>query len=68
MSLSATHCRAQENFYLERAESATLENVRAVARQAAVAWGQEAAAAETREARHLRARAVAAELAEQQAA
>ena len=59
MTLSAVLCRAQEAHYREKAVNAPLDNVRAVARQAELAWGQEAAAAETREERHRRARVAA---------
>ena len=56
---SSTLCRTQEAFHRDRAEAATLENVRLIASNAAAAWGQEAAAAEKREARGVRTRAVA---------
>jgi len=56
---SSTLCRTQEEIHRERAAAATLDNVRAVATRAAAAWGQEAAAAEKREARGLRTRAIA---------
>lgn len=56
---SSTLCRAQEEIHRARAAAATLDNVRDIAATAAAAWGQEAAAAEKREARALRTRAVA---------
>ena len=56
---SSTLCRTQEAFHRDRAAAATLENVRAIATSAAAAWGVEAAAAEKREARGLRTRALA---------
>jgi hypothetical protein len=51
---SASLCREQEAIQRDRAAKTSLENVRVVAERAALAWGQEAAAAEKREARHLR--------------
>ena len=68
MNPSASLCRAQEAFHRDRAAGAQLENVRAVAIQAALAWGQEARAAERRETRHLRTKAIAGVLALQQRA
>ena len=62
---SSTLCRSQEEFHRARAAAATLENVRAIAASAAAAWGQEAAAAERREARGVRTRAIAELLAAQ---
>jgi len=59
MQLSSIHCRAQEIVQRDRADAALLDNVRIVAVRAAVAWGREALAAEQREARHLRTRAIA---------
>lgn len=56
---SSTLCRTQEEFHRARAAETTLDNVRAIATTAADAWGQEAAAAEKREARGLRTRAIA---------
>lgn len=56
---SSTLCRTQEEFHRTRAAETTLDNVRAIATTAADAWGQEAAAAEKREARGLRTRAIA---------
>ena len=56
---SSTLCRAQEAHHRDRADGALLENVRIIARDAAVAWGLEARCAEKREARHLRTRATA---------
>jgi hypothetical protein len=53
---SVTICRTQEAIHLDRARSATLENVRAVAAKAAKAWGMEALAAEQREVRSERVR------------
>lgn len=64
---SSTLCRTQEEFHRARAASATLENVRAVAASAAAAWRQEAVAAERREARGVRTRAVAELIAAQKA-
>lgn len=55
---NSTLCRAQEAFHRVRAADAKLENVRVVAAQAAIAWGQEADSAERREARHRKVRAV----------
>lgn len=65
---SSTLCRAQEEFHRARADAATLENVRIIAAGAAMAWGVEAVAAEKREARGLRTRALADEIAAQKAA
>lgn len=59
MNPSATLCRSQEAFHRDRAAAAQLENVRAVAAQAAAAWGHEAIAAERREARHLKTKQIA---------
>lgn len=56
---SSTLCRTQEAFHRDRAAETTLDNVRNIATAAAHAWGQEAAAAEKREARGLRTRAIA---------
>ena len=56
---SSTLCRTQEEFHRERAASTTLENVRAIATGAALAWGHEAVAAEKREARGAKTRALA---------
>ena len=56
---SSTLCRTQEEFHRTRAAAATLENVRMIATSAATAWGHEAVAAEKREARGLRTRALA---------
>lgn len=56
---SSTLCRTQEEFHREKAASTTLENVRVIATNAAAAWGHEAAAAEKREARGARTRALA---------
>ena len=54
MYLSSTLCRAQEAHHAERAATAQLDNVRAIATKAALAWGHEALSAEQREARHSR--------------
>lgn len=54
MLLSASFCRTQQAIHHARASSAQLDNVRAVADKAAVAWGQEAGIADLREARRLR--------------
>ena len=59
MQLTSIHCRTQEMVQRDRAEAAQLDNVRVVAERAAIAWGLEAIAAEKREARHLRALAIA---------
>jgi hypothetical protein len=56
---SSTLCRTQEEFHRARAASSTLDNVRAISEGAAAAWGLEAAAAEKREARGVRTRAIA---------
>lgn len=56
---SSTLCRTQEEFHRARAAAATLDNVRAIAEGAAIAWGQEAVAAEKREARGVKTRALA---------
>jgi hypothetical protein len=56
---SSTLCRTQQAFHRARADTATLDNVRAVAESAAAAWGLEAVAAERREARGARTRAIA---------
>ncbi len=56
---SSTLCRTQEQIHRDRAASETLVNVRALAERAAAAWGQEAVAAERREARGARTRATA---------
>lgn len=49
---SATLCRSQQALQLNRAASATLDNVRSIAERAAAAWGVEAGLAEDRERRH----------------
>ncbi len=59
MSPSSILCRTQEALHRDRAAGATLENVRLVAANAAAAWALEAGHAERREARGLRARAIA---------
>lgn len=56
---SATLCRSQEAYHRDRAAGTQLENVRVIATNAAVAWGQEALAAERREARNSQTRMVA---------
>lgn len=56
---SAALCRAQEAFHRDRAAVAALDNVRLIAANAAIAWGQEAVNAEGREARNVRTRAIA---------
>ena len=56
---SSTLCRTQEEFHRVRASAATLDNVRAISEGAAAAWGLEAVAAEKREARGARTRALA---------
>lgn len=55
MELSSTLCRIQEAYQRARAASASLENVRIIAGNAATAWGVEALIAESREARRERA-------------
>lgn len=49
MAHASAFCLAQENLQLERAASASLENVRAIATKAAAAWAREAALALERE-------------------
>jgi hypothetical protein len=49
----------QEDIHRQRAANTSLENVRLVSTSAATAWAKEALAAECREARQLRVRAVA---------
>lgn len=56
MELSSALCWAQQAHERERASSASLENVRIIAELAAVAWGQQALAAESRERRRIRTR------------
>ena len=56
---SSILCRAQQDLHLRRAADTTLENVRLISTGAAAAWAKEALAAESREARQLRARDVA---------
>lgn len=56
---SASLCRTQEAFHRDRAAAAGLANVRAIATNAALAWGEEALLAERREARHERTKRVA---------
>jgi hypothetical protein len=57
---SSALCRAQEAHHLGRAATAPLDNVRAIATKAALAWGEEALSAERREARHGQTKRVAA--------
>ena len=59
MTPSASLCRSQEAYHRDRAAGARLENVRVIAANAAAAWGQEALAAERREARHRKTKAIA---------
>lgn len=59
MELTSSMCRAQEAVQRDRAESATLENVRMIAERAVGAWHREAIAADHREARRARARTIA---------
>ena len=68
MDASSTHCRAQEARQLELAASATLENVRTIATNAAKAWHREALSADRREARRENARALAEQRANEAAA
>ncbi|MBT2186711.1 hypothetical protein [Sphingobium nicotianae] len=57
MAQTAAFCRAQAAIQRERANGATLENVRSIAVSAAVAWSREAGLAEEREAkRHVEVR------------
>ena len=56
---TASLCRSQEAYHRDRAAGAQLENVRAIAKKAAMAWEQEALAAERREERHSRTKAIA---------
>jgi hypothetical protein len=59
MELTSEQCRLQEAIQWARAKSEPLKNVRIVALRAAIAWGHEATAAEQREARKRRTRAIA---------
>lgn len=56
---SSSLCRAQEAHQRDRAAGALLENVRAIATKASLAWGLEAVAAERREARNYKVRTLA---------
>jgi hypothetical protein len=56
---SSILCRAQESLNLRKAADTVLDNVRRVATEAAAAWGKEAIAAERREERQVKVRAVA---------
>lgn len=56
---SSSLCRAEEARQRDRAAGAQLENVRAIATKASLAWGLEAVAAERREARNHKVRTVA---------
>lgn len=58
IELSAAICRIQETYQRDRAVNAALKNVR-IAGKVAKAWGVEALAAERREARRERTRAIA---------
>ncbi len=58
MQPTSTICRAQESLHLAKAADAFLPNVRDIAIQAAQAWAKEAAAAEQREERQSKARAM----------
>lgn len=60
MKPSSTLCRAQEAYHRDRAAGTQLDNVRVLATNAAIAWGQEAVAAERREARYERTKTLAA--------
>jgi hypothetical protein len=62
MELSSIMCRAQEDFHRNRATNASLENVRSIAVKASAAWGNEALAAERREARRDRVRTLASQM------
>lgn len=59
MNLTSDQCRAQEAIQWERAKSDPLENVRIVAKRAAIAWGHEATFLEGREASKRRVRTIA---------
>jgi len=56
---SASLCRSQQAYHLKRARDADLDNVRAIAGKAAIAWQKEAEVAEDREARRVKTREVA---------
>jgi hypothetical protein len=56
---SSALCRTQEDLHRRRAADTPLDNVRLVANNAAAAWAKEAIAAERREERQTRVRAVA---------
>jgi len=56
---SSALCRMQEDIHRQRAANTSLKNVRLVSTSAATAWAKEALAAECREARQLRVRAIA---------
>ncbi len=60
---SSNLCREQEAAQRHRADTTTLANVRLIAETAATAWAHEAKAADKREARQDRVRAVAATIA-----
>jgi hypothetical protein len=47
---TSTQCRDQQAYHRDRADMATLENVRVISTKAVVAWGREAVRAEQREA------------------
>lgn len=51
MTATSLFCRAQQALQHDRAATAPLENIRAIAKAAAAAWGREAALAEQRERR-----------------
>lgn len=55
MQPSALFCRTQESLQRSRGAASTLDNVKAVASAAALAWGKEATLAERRESRLSRA-------------
>lgn len=59
MQPSSVLCRAQEAHHRALARAASLDNVRRVASAAAAAWAKEGLAADLREDRKLRARALA---------
>lgn len=59
MQPSSMLCRAQEVHHKALAHAATLDNVRLVARAAALAWAKDGLAAGLREQRKLRTRAFA---------
>ncbi len=51
MTATSLFCRTQQALHHERAATAPLANIRAIAKTAAAAWGREATLAEQRERR-----------------